>query len=128
MIVIYINLTQIPIFVPSVWEVKFHPACPDNLFTCSEDGSLWHWDATTRLTPAFTSTPAARPIGLGITAGSGTSYSPWLIGDSAKSEIRATNLLPWHRLPVHSLDVQMRSLVCGTDSEAIIVMNDLSIR
>lgn len=31
----------------SVWEVHFHPSNPDHLFTCSEDGSLWHWDAST---------------------------------------------------------------------------------
>ncbi|XP_014677425.1 PREDICTED: nucleoporin Nup43-like isoform X2 [Priapulus caudatus] len=29
-----------------IWEVKFHPTHPDNLFTCSEDGSTWHWDAS----------------------------------------------------------------------------------
>uniref|UniRef100_A0ABM0LZ64 Nucleoporin Nup43-like n=1 Tax=Saccoglossus kowalevskii TaxID=10224 RepID=A0ABM0LZ64_SACKO len=29
-----------------MWEVKFHPSNPDNLFTCSEDGSVWHWDNT----------------------------------------------------------------------------------
>ena len=67
-------------------------------------------------------------IGIGITAGSGTSYSPWMLDDSTRAEILATNLIPWHRLPVHSLDIQMRHLVCGTDSEAIILMNDLSIR
>ncbi|XP_068406862.1 nucleoporin Nup43 isoform X2 [Eschrichtius robustus] len=30
-----------------MWEVHFHPSNPDHLFTCSEDGSLWHWDAST---------------------------------------------------------------------------------
>ncbi|KAK2505665.1 hypothetical protein MC885_001558, partial [Smutsia gigantea] len=29
-----------------MWEVHFHPSNPDHLFTCSEDGSLWHWDAS----------------------------------------------------------------------------------
>ncbi len=27
-----------------VWEVKFDSHHPNNLFTCSQDGSLWHWD------------------------------------------------------------------------------------
>lgn len=27
-----------------VWEVHFHPTNPDHLFTCSEDGSLLHWE------------------------------------------------------------------------------------
>ena len=30
----------------SVLEVKFHPNNPDHLFSCSEDGSAWHWDAS----------------------------------------------------------------------------------
>ena len=28
-----------------VWEVKFDSSHPNNLFTCSQDGGLWHWDA-----------------------------------------------------------------------------------
>ncbi|CAG5120320.1 unnamed protein product, partial [Candidula unifasciata] len=35
-----------------MWEVKFHPHNPNHLFTCSDDGSLWHWDGS-----AFTSDP-----------------------------------------------------------------------
>ena len=30
----------------AVWEVRFHPTHSDNLFTCSDDGSIWHWDGT----------------------------------------------------------------------------------
>lgn len=29
-----------------VWEVHFHPSNPDHLFTCSEDGSLLHWETS----------------------------------------------------------------------------------
>lgn len=29
-----------------VWEVHFHPTNPDHLFTCSEDGSLLHWETS----------------------------------------------------------------------------------
>ncbi len=30
----------------AVWELKFHASHPDNLFSCSEDGSVWHWDGS----------------------------------------------------------------------------------
>lgn len=30
----------------TVWEVHFHPTNPDHLFTCSEDGSLLHWETS----------------------------------------------------------------------------------
>ena len=36
-----------------VWEVKFHKSHPDNLFSCSEDGSVWHWDGSNINTPAM---------------------------------------------------------------------------
>jgi len=29
-----------------VWEVRFHPTHPSHLFTCSNDGSVWHWDSS----------------------------------------------------------------------------------
>lgn len=31
-------------YIYIVWEVKFHPSYPNHLFTCSQDGGLWHWD------------------------------------------------------------------------------------
>ena len=37
----------------SVWEVKFHESYPDNLFSCSEDGSVWHWDGSNINAPAM---------------------------------------------------------------------------
>ncbi|KFP03275.1 Nucleoporin Nup43, partial [Calypte anna] len=38
-----------------MWEVHFHPSNPDHLFTCSEDGALWHWDTSTDISekPSF---------------------------------------------------------------------------
>lgn len=32
----------------AVWEVHFHPTNPDHLFTCSEDGSLLHWETSSQ--------------------------------------------------------------------------------
>lgn len=34
------------VFFRLVWEVHFHPSNPNHLFTCSEDGSLLHWETT----------------------------------------------------------------------------------
>lgn len=30
----------------AVWDIRFHPIQPNNLFTCSQDGSSWHWRET----------------------------------------------------------------------------------
>lgn len=29
-----------------MWELKFHRTNPEHLFSCSDDGTVWHWDAT----------------------------------------------------------------------------------
>ena len=54
------------LLISTVWEVKFDRSHPNNLFTCSQDGGLWHWDvnsatsgqhATTSLPPLTTPHP-----------------------------------------------------------------------
>ncbi|KAM8947093.1 nucleoporin Nup43 [Pelodytes ibericus] len=106
-----------------MWEVHFHPSKPDHLFTCSEDGSLWHWDASTDL--------AEKPSFLG---GRNTSHlsrssvappNAWLSSDPTKGHLEITNLLPSSILSVNSLDVLGEYLVCGTDAESIYVSKRL---
>ncbi|KAK2178261.1 hypothetical protein NP493_550g00028 [Ridgeia piscesae] len=41
-----------------MWEVKFHPSHPNSLFTCSEDGSVWHWDSSSINTTPMTTLSA----------------------------------------------------------------------
>ena len=43
----------------AVWDVHFHPTYPNNLFSCSQDGSLWHWDATTSTASATMAAPSS---------------------------------------------------------------------
>uniref|UniRef100_A0A5F5PZ30 Nucleoporin 43 n=1 Tax=Equus caballus TaxID=9796 RepID=A0A5F5PZ30_HORSE len=115
-----------------VWEVHFHPSNPDHLFTCSEDGSLWHWDA---------STDAPEKSSLFHEGGRSSIFlfhsisnqanvhqsviSSWLSTDPAKDRIEITSLLPNRTLSVNSLDVLGPCLVCGTDAEAIYVTRQL---
>ncbi|KAM5163261.1 nucleoporin Nup43 [Mantella aurantiaca] len=113
-----------------IWEVHFHPAKPDHIFTCSEDGSLWHWDASTEV--------AERPSFL--VGGRGTSHlsrstlgpsvnqslmTAWLSSDPTKGQLDITNLMPSCTLSVNSLDVLGEYLVCGTDSAFIYVSKHL---
>uniref|UniRef100_A0A673T019 Nucleoporin 43 n=1 Tax=Suricata suricatta TaxID=37032 RepID=A0A673T019_SURSU len=115
-----------------VWEVHFHPSNPDHLFTCSEDGSLWHWDASTDV-PEKSSL-----FNQGVRSSTFLSHSisnqanvhqslisSWLSTDPAKDRIEITSLLPSRTLSVNSLDVLGPCLVCGTDAEAIYVTRQL---
>uniref|UniRef100_A0A8C6CRL8 Nucleoporin 43 n=1 Tax=Moschus moschiferus TaxID=68415 RepID=A0A8C6CRL8_MOSMO len=115
-----------------VWEVHFHPSNPDHLFTCSEDGSLWHWDASTDgpeksllfhqggRNSTFLSHSISNQANVHQSL-----ISSWLSTDPAKDRIEITSLLPNRTLSVNSLDVLGPCLVCGTDAEAIYVTRQL---
>lgn len=69
---------QILILV-SVWELKFHPTCPDHLFTCSEDGCVWHWDGSqVNATPMGLGPGASHLTGTGMLYLSPTTRAPFL--------------------------------------------------
>ncbi|XP_050642313.1 LOW QUALITY PROTEIN: nucleoporin Nup43-like [Macaca thibetana thibetana] len=111
-----------------MWEVHFHPSNPDHLFTCSEDGSLWHWDASTDVPEKLSlfhqggrsSTFLSQSISNQANVHQSV-ISSWLSTDPAKHRIEITSLLPSRSLSVNSLDVLDPCLVCGTDAEAIYV-------
>uniref|UniRef100_A0A3Q3KKC4 Uncharacterized protein n=1 Tax=Monopterus albus TaxID=43700 RepID=A0A3Q3KKC4_MONAL len=115
-----------------MWEVHFHPTNPDHLFTCSEDGSLLHWETTSHSdVPSFLqggrnssmmSRSAMAPAG-----GNQSLISAWLSGDSSKGHLEATHILPSQTLSVNSLDVLGQCLVCGTDGEAVFVNRQVPV-
>uniref|UniRef100_A0A3Q2DG96 Nucleoporin 43 n=1 Tax=Cyprinodon variegatus TaxID=28743 RepID=A0A3Q2DG96_CYPVA len=115
-----------------MWEVHFHPTNPDHLFTCSEDGSLLHWETSSPSEmPSFlqggrnssmTSRSAMAPAG-----GNQSIVSAWLRGDSSKSRLETTHMLPTQTLSVNSLDVLGQCLVCGTDGEAIFINRQVPV-
>uniref|UniRef100_A0A3Q2WPI0 Nucleoporin 43 n=1 Tax=Haplochromis burtoni TaxID=8153 RepID=A0A3Q2WPI0_HAPBU len=115
-----------------MWEVHFHPTNPDHLFTCSEDGSLLHWETSSHSDmPSFlqggrnssmVSRSAMAPAG-----GKQPLISAWLSGDSSKGRLETTHMLPSQTLSVNSLDVLGPCLVCGTDGEAIFVNRQVPV-
>ncbi|XP_074846497.1 nucleoporin Nup43 isoform X1 [Carettochelys insculpta] len=109
-----------------MWEVHFHPSNPDHLFTCSEDGSLWHWDTSTDVSekPSFFHQGGRNVTVLSHTANQSV-ISAWLSNNPTKDRMEITNLFPNQTLSVNSLDVLGPCLVCGTDAEAIYVNRQL---
>ncbi|XP_066555221.1 nucleoporin Nup43 [Amia ocellicauda] len=109
-----------------MWEVHFHPSNPEHLFTCSEDGSLWHWENSTNSdTPSFLQGGRNTTITSRSTVGPANAnqslISSWLNNDSSKGRLETTNMLPSQTMSVNSLDVLGQCMVCGTDGEAIYV-------
>ena len=54
--------------------------------------------------------------------------SPWLSGAVAQGKVEIVNYLYNNKLPVNSLDIESRHLLCGSDSEALFVVPDLTLR
>ena len=50
--------------------------------------------------------------------------SPWLNND----QVDISHVLPSNIMPVNSIDVEGDKLVCGTDGEAVFVVNGLGLR
>ncbi|XP_019383092.1 PREDICTED: nucleoporin Nup43 [Gavialis gangeticus] len=114
-----------------MWEVHFHPSNPDHLFTCSEDGSLWHWDTSVEVSEktsflhqggrsTFLSHSAVNQPNVNQSV-----VSAWLSNDPTKDRMEITNVIPNPTLSVNSVDVLGPCLVCGTDAEAIYVKRQL---
>ncbi|GCB68722.1 nucleoporin Nup43 [Scyliorhinus torazame] len=115
-----------------MWEVHFHPSNPDHVFTCSEDGSLWHWNASVIAPdlPSFLQ-QGRRNFSLNGTVAHAdinqSLSSAWLTMDAAKGRVDIENLLWAYALSVNSLDVVGEHLVCGTDAEAIYITRTLEL-
>ncbi|XP_064365238.1 nucleoporin Nup43 isoform X2 [Dromaius novaehollandiae] len=110
-----------------MWEVHFHPSNPDHLFTCSEDGSLWHWDTSTSVAekPSFLHQGGRSTTYFSHNTINQSLVSAWLSNDPTKDRMEITNLIPNQTLSVNSLDILGPCLVYGTDAEAIYVNRHL---
>ncbi|RDD45858.1 Nucleoporin Nup43 [Trichoplax sp. H2] len=107
----------------TVWEVRFHRHFPNNLFTCSDDGSIWHWDGS-----LITSTNLPTSIRNFSDIEPANATNPWLISDVIRNKIRITSVAPHNKLPINSCDIINQDLICGTDGEAIIIAQDLLLK
>jgi len=121
-------VTLIDAHESEVWQVRFHPLYPDNLFSCSEDGSCWFWNGASMISGAtsmkvLNDTLAQEPLALET-----TSSSIWLHVDANKHKMETYSLIPFNKSAVNCFDICGSSLLCGTDGEAVIVVNDIPLR
>ncbi|XP_023239893.1 nucleoporin Nup43-like [Centruroides sculpturatus] len=100
----------------AMMEIKFHPLNPDHLFTCSQDGNVCHWDAT-----SLKSNPAGNKIKSTAAETVGEVQNPWLNCDASKHRLEIASLLKYSTLPINSLDIVNNVLLCGSDNEAVYI-------
>ena len=123
-------VTLIDAHSSEVWQVKFHPMYPDNLFTCSEDGSCWFWDGSSMISGAdHIKTLSETGLGLSFPQSvmEPASSSIWLYVDANKHKMETYSLVSFNRSAVNTFDVNASRLICGTDSESLIIVNDIPL-
>lgn len=118
-------VTLIDAHEAEVWEVRFHPVYSDNLFTCSQDGSCWFWNGTNMISEASHMKLLDEETRL---QQQDLSSSVWLYIDANKHKMDTYSLLPFKKGSINCFDVTMETLICGTDNESIVIVNDIPIR
>ncbi|XP_043268903.1 nucleoporin Nup43 isoform X2 [Venturia canescens] len=103
-------ISQLNAHTQSVSEILFHPDRPENLFTCSISGELWHWNSTQnsklKLDDADTH---------------------WLntVGNNGKVNVSA--LCGSLHKPINSIDIDRSTLLFGCDNEAMYVIRNICV-
>ena len=110
----------------AVNEVRFHEQQPNNLFSCSETGEVWHWKDASGV-DAFSSNRLGSQGGMGGISQQQQqqqqqleelSATTWYTNDAVKHRVQTKHLLPKQSLPLNSLDISGESLITGGDNEA----------
>lgn len=114
----------VPLQCFSVLDIGFHIRHPDNLFSCSMDGALFHWDGSQSRIQTTTQR------GLENSSMASDTGGPWLSGAVARGKIDICNLLPSNSMPVNSLDVEANAghVIAVTDEESLFVVPELQLR
>ncbi|CAH0558752.1 unnamed protein product [Brassicogethes aeneus] len=93
----------------SISEIQFHPDNPDQLFSCSSAGEIWHWSTKGKA---------------GITM---EDSNIWLAPDNIKNKLEVFTLMPNLGKPINSLDLNRNRIICGCDNEAIYLINGITL-
>lgn len=100
----------------SVSEIHFHPDQPDQLFTCSNSGEVWHWlnNKQSALSNSLLNYEAV-------------DTNPWFTSEASKNKFEVFMLMPKLHKSVNSLDLNRNQLLCGCDNEAVYLINNINI-
>ncbi|XP_011495665.1 PREDICTED: nucleoporin Nup43 [Ceratosolen solmsi marchali] len=103
-------ISQLSAHCKSVSEILFHNDQPENLFTCSISGELWHWNNTQH-----------SKLNLD------TTDSHWLNNIGNKGKLHVNSLCtPMHK-PINSIDINKNTVLFGCDNEAIYIIRNINI-
>ncbi|XP_023161152.2 nucleoporin Nup43 [Drosophila hydei] len=92
-----------------ITDIGFHRQDPSKLFTAAEAGEVWMWSEKKQL----------------IDASQNDSSSAWLSGDRLRAMVNVDGVLTNIRKAINSFDVHGSRMVCGSDTEAVYIVNDV---
>ena len=106
----------------SVLEVHFHQQQPEHMFSCSQNGDVWHWNGSN-----ISIRPSANILSFGnqIPSSQPNAQSandtacPWMNSEAVKNRVETQSLMTRQSLPVNTIDVLGNSILIGGDNEAI---------
>lgn len=96
----------------SVSEIQFHPDYPDQLFSCSSAGEIWHWVAPPKSGPSTSHELDNNPL---------------FLTESIKNNLEVYALMPKLHKPINSLDIHKDKVLCGCDNEAMYLINNVNL-
>lgn len=98
-------VSQLNAHAKAVSEILFHRDRPENLFTCSTSGELWHWNNASQSKTKFDDTDAH-----------------WLNSFGGKGKV--TVCASVHK-PINSIDISKSTLLFGCDNEALYTVRNV---
>jgi len=102
----------------AVSEVHFHDFQPDHLFTCSQNGDVWHWNGAKLATQSYFSNPNTTNSEGGCI---------WLNSESVKNRVDTKPLMAKQSLPTNSMSILNFNVLVAGDNEAIYVIPGIKL-
>jgi nuclear pore complex protein Nup43 len=101
----------------AVSELQFHPDQPQRMYTCSNNGELWHWN-TAQMSKKVTDLNCPE---MSINE---SAINPWLMCED-HSNLEVGSLMSDLHKPINTIDINKKKLICGCDNEAVYVIKSI---
>ena len=103
----------------SVSEVHFHQQQPDHMFSCSQNGDVWHWNGSNIASKSSNVLNFGNQLAPNQSTHTIDTAAQWLNSEAVKNRVETQSLMSRQPLPVNTIDVLGNSVLVGGDNEAI---------
>lgn len=103
--------------IGAVTEIQFHPNYPDHMFSCSNNGEIWHWNTISH-------SKHTNKLNVGLEMESTNSC---FSNENIKNTPELKSLMNKLHKPINSLDLDRDKVLCGCDNEAIYLIINVNV-